>query len=66
MDFYEKIVDGAKEYLRQKGILMVEIGYNQGDAVKQLMEDNGFVNVQIKKDLNGLHRVVRGNLKKKG
>ena len=66
LDFYEKIVDGAKGYLRQEGILMVEIGYNQGEAVKQLMEDNGFVNVQIKKDLNGLHRVVRGNLKKKG
>ena len=47
---------------------MVEIGYNQGEQVKQLFdENNGFCRMsEIKKDLAGLDRVVRGRLSKKG
>ncbi|MGN1205775.1 MAG: peptide chain release factor N(5)-glutamine methyltransferase [Eubacterium sp.] len=64
--FYEKITEKAASYLEEDGILMVEIGYNQGEQVKQLFEKNGFADVEIKKDLAGLDRVVRGNLPKKG
>lgn len=64
--FYEKILEKAPFYLEEAGILMVEIGYNQGEQVKQLFEKNGFADVEIKKDLAGLDRVVRGRLSKKG
>ncbi len=64
--FYEKILEKAPFYLEEAGILMVEIGYNQGEQVKQLFEKNGFTDIEIKKDLAGLDRVVRGRLSKKG
>ena len=40
--------------------MLFDIGYDQGEAVKSLMQENGFFDVQIVKDLTGLDRVVLG------
>ncbi|NRT74989.1 peptide chain release factor N(5)-glutamine methyltransferase [Clostridium beijerinckii] len=60
LDFYRKIIDQSQYTLRGNGILAFEIGYNQGEAVKLLMENNGFINVKIVKDFASLDRVVVG------
>ncbi|NMF06635.1 peptide chain release factor N(5)-glutamine methyltransferase [Clostridium beijerinckii] len=60
LDFYRKIIDQSQYTLRGNGILAFEIGYNQGEAVKLLMENNGFTNVKIVKDFASLDRVVVG------
>ncbi|MGL5633690.1 MAG: peptide chain release factor N(5)-glutamine methyltransferase [Sarcina sp.] len=60
--FYEKIINKAPEHLKGKKILAFEIGHDQGDIVKEIMEKNNFENVKIVKDLAGLDRVVIGNL----
>ncbi|MBN7574676.1 MULTISPECIES: peptide chain release factor N(5)-glutamine methyltransferase [Clostridium] len=60
LDFYRKIIDQSQYTLRENGILAFEIGYNQGEAVKLLMENNGFTNVKIVKDFASLDRVVVG------
>ncbi|GEA33122.1 hypothetical protein CDIOL_40450 [Clostridium diolis] len=60
LDFYRKIIDQSQYTLRESGILAFEIGYNQGEAVKLLMENNGFTNVKIVKDFASLDRVVVG------
>lgn len=62
LDFYREIVDKAPRYLCSKGWLIFEIGYNQGNAVKSLMEQKGFCNLVVKKDYAGLDRVVYGHL----
>lgn len=62
LDFYRRIVEEAPGYLSSKGWLMFEIGHNQGEAVKLLMEQRGFFDVVIKKDYAGLDRVVYGHL----
>lgn len=62
LDFYRRIIANAKEHLREKGMIFFEIGYNQGEAVKQLFLDAGFKDVLIKKDLSGLNRVVSARL----
>lgn len=62
LDFYKKIVEKSSSVLKENGILAFEIGYNQGEAVKKLMEDNNYTNVMIVKDLAGLDRVVIGKL----
>lgn len=59
--FYRNIIKEAGNYLEPGGMLAFEIGYDQGDAVKELMEAEGFVSVEIKKDLAGLDRLVFGN-----
>lgn len=58
--FYRKIVDQSKKVLIDEGILSFEIGYDQGEIVKNLMEDNGYEEVRVIKDLSGLDRVVYG------
>ncbi|HJC51245.1 MAG TPA: peptide chain release factor N(5)-glutamine methyltransferase [Candidatus Anaerostipes avistercoris] len=59
--FYRKIINKAPEYLEDGGMLAFEIGYDQGEAVKNMMIENGFHSVKIKKDLAGLDRLVFGN-----
>lgn len=58
--FYKKIVPLARDYLYKSGYLFLEIGYDQGEDVRKLMEDNGYKDVQIIKDLGGNDRVVLG------
>lgn len=59
--FYRKIIESAPRYLEEGGMLAFEIGYDQGEPVKEMMEENGFHFVTIKKDLAGLDRMVFGN-----
>lgn len=58
--FYKKIVDNAEVYLKSGGMLAFEIGYDQGEAVKQLMLDYGYNEVEIVKDYSDMDRVVKG------
>ena len=60
LDFYKRIISESQNFLLPNGWLCFEIGYNQGEAVKQLMEQAGFVECHIVKDLPGLDRVVCG------
>ena len=46
--------------LRVRGALYLEIGIGQGEAVKALLVEAGFVDVQARNDYAGIPRVVRG------
>lgn len=61
--FYRRICKIAPLMLNCRGRLAFEIGYNQGCEVMRLMEENGFSNVEIVKDLCGNDRVVSGIVK---
>lgn len=58
--FYEKIVQNCHKYLHTGGYLMFEIGYNQAEAVSSIMENADFSEIEVKKDLAGLDRLVIG------
>lgn len=58
--FYRRIVEESVQYLNNGGRLYFEIGHDQGDDVLRLMEEAGFSDVTVKKDLAGLDRVVFG------
>ncbi len=60
--FYRRIIENAPKWLYTSGWLMMEIGYDQGNAVAGLMKDGGFHEVEVIKDLGGNDRVVRGCL----
>ncbi|MDE7282124.1 MAG: peptide chain release factor N(5)-glutamine methyltransferase [Lachnospiraceae bacterium] len=62
--FYRKIIERAGDYLTGGGELFFEIGYDQGPDVKRMMEDAGYVEVEVVKDFAGLDRVVHGILNK--
>lgn len=58
--FYRRIIEEGRNYLKKNGCLLFETGYDQSQAVKGLMEEAGFSQVTVKKDLAGLDRVVFG------
>ena len=60
--FYRRIVKESKDYLPGGGKLFFEIGYDQGASVSELMEQAGFVDIEVLKDYAGLDRVVYGTL----
>ena len=62
--FYRRIIDELEEHLNDNGICAFEIGYDQGEAVGQLLVDAGFSEVGVIKDYAGLDRIVTGILVK--
>ena len=60
LSFYRGITREAPKYLNDGGYLIYEIGFDQGLEVKALMENAGFDEIEIIKDLAGLDRVVKG------
>ena len=63
LDFYRRISLESKEFLVAGGLLIYEIGYDQGDLVRDILIKEGFKDVSIIKDLQGHNRVVMGFLK---
>ena len=61
--FYRRIIEESKITLNENGILAFEIGHDQGLDVRILMEEAGFSNVKLVKDLAGLDRVLLGYYK---
>ncbi|WP_353093697.1 peptide chain release factor N(5)-glutamine methyltransferase [Tissierella praeacuta] len=60
LDFYKRITPESKRYLKDNGLLIYEIGYNQGKSVRDILIKEGFREVFILKDLQGHDRVVLG------
>ncbi len=56
--FYRRITAALNKHLRSGGFVYYEIGHDQGEAVKQILSQEGFIDICIKKDLSGLDRVV--------
>lgn len=60
LDFYRKIAGQVKDYLNPGAYVYMEIGYDQGEAVSELMRNAGFTEVEVIKDLARNDRVVKG------
>jgi len=58
--FYRRIIEKAGKHLVSSGMLFFEIGYDQGQAVSELMRTEGYCDVQVVQDYAGLDRVVFG------
>lgn len=58
--FYRRIIEEAGKHLVSSGMLFFEIGYDQGQAVSELMRTEGYCEVQVVQDYAGLDRVVLG------
>lgn len=60
LDDIRRIIDSCLVHLKPQGWLMLEHGYNQAAAVKDLMTQTGLVNLETFKDLGGNDRVTIG------
>lgn len=60
LKFYRVIACLWKEILKEGGLLAFEIGYEQGEAVSDILQKSGYTDIKVKKDLGGNDRVVTG------
>jgi release factor glutamine methyltransferase len=59
LDIYRRITERVGTFLKSDAAVMLEIGYNQGQAVKQLLEQAGcFGEITIEKDFNNNDRIA--------
>lgn len=61
LDFYRRIIDGADSRLVPGGVILFEIGYDQGEAVSSMLKKKGYRDVKVIKDLSGNDRVVKAH-----
>ncbi|HIX14331.1 MAG TPA: peptide chain release factor N(5)-glutamine methyltransferase [Candidatus Hungatella pullicola] len=59
LHFYKILARECKEHLIPGGTLYLEIGHDQGNAVKRLLENTGWSHVMVVKDAPGNDRVVK-------
>ena len=58
--FYYEICRNGMDYLQNNGYLLFEIGYKQGEIVREILKKAGFRNVNIIKDMQNNDRVIVG------
>lgn len=58
LHFYRILAREGKRFLNEGGRLYAEIGFDQAEAVKEIFGAQGFLDIQVYKDLAGLDRVV--------
>jgi release factor glutamine methyltransferase len=64
LGFYRRIAAEAPAHLKDDGLLVLEIGCEQGAPLRELLEAQGFGEIEVQKDLAGLDRCVSARLRK--
>ncbi len=59
LDYYRKIASLAKEHLVGGGYLFMEFGINQATDVKEILMQEGYSEIEVKKDLCGKERMIK-------
>ena len=60
--FYDKIANLAKQHLTKNGILFFEINQYLGKETLEMLNQKGFKNITLKKDLFGNDRMIKASL----
>jgi len=62
----EKIVKDALKFLKQDGFLLMEIGFNQSEKVKEMFSPEVWQKVEFLPDLQGIPRMVKAEIMENG
>lgn len=63
LDFYRRIIPSARGYLKDRGMLMLEIGAGQADDTADMIKSAGYSQIRIIKDYNGIERILEAEWK---
>lgn len=62
LDFYRTIRNEAYKYLKDSGIILLEIGFDQKNTVSELFKNDNnynYENIELFKDLSNIDRVIK-------
>jgi release factor glutamine methyltransferase len=60
LEAYLALIEQGTRVLKPGGLIAFEVGFDQGQAVVELLQKNSYQNIEIKHDLSGHERVVSG------
>jgi release factor glutamine methyltransferase len=52
------IIQEARRHLRPGGLVALEIGMGQREAVERLLVESGYAGIEFRRDLAGIERVA--------
>ena len=58
LSFYRRIASEASRILRKEGLLLLELGYGEAEAVSVLLQAAGFTGISVRKDVRGIPRMM--------
>jgi len=59
LDFYRRVICEAPHYLKEEGLLILEIGFNQREAIENIFQASAnFKIIAVKKDYSNIDRVI--------
>lgn len=58
LEFYRAIIEKSHEHLNENGYIAFEIGYDQGESLKELLSNNDYTDINLIKDYNEFDRCV--------
>jgi release factor glutamine methyltransferase len=58
LDYYRTIIPEAEKFLKKRGFLILELGFNQAERVRKMAEDAGFRDISLMKDYAGIERIL--------
>lgn len=62
LDFYRQILSGAAGHLQDNGLIFLELGFGQAEAVAEIAGNSGFKNISLKKDFAGINRILKAGI----
>ncbi len=60
LQFYKAIIEFAKLHLKDNGFLFFEINEYLGQEMKALLQENNFTDIELRKDIFGRDRMIKG------
>ncbi|MCL4457503.1 MAG: peptide chain release factor N(5)-glutamine methyltransferase [Nitrospirae bacterium] len=62
LDFYRRIFENAPKFLKENGIIILEIGHDQAEGVNEIAVNSGIRNISFIKDYAGIRRIISGEI----
>ena len=58
LSFYRRIASESSRILRKGGLLLLELGYGEAEAVSSMLQSAGYTGISIRKDIRGIPRMI--------
>ena len=58
LGFYREIIPASRQYIKDNGIIMLELGAGCDDAVGRMLDQAGYNEVEVRKDYAGIKRII--------
>ncbi len=64
LGFYRELIPEAGGFLKDGGIIMLELGVGQAGNVKGILKSSGYTNIETTRDYSGIERIIRAEWKR--